>query len=72
MHRVSLMQAMCIYRHGQRLRSAEFEVAKRALKEFADVSKVSQPSPIAPKLHGVTSSLLPFIYLFALTLLHSV
>ena len=48
----SLLQAMCMYTCGQRLRvqssrQGEQIEAKHAFKKFADASKVSQPSSSA-------------------------
>ena len=46
MRRVSLMQAMCMYRYGQRLRCAELKTGWTKVAKFASymyISKVSQP-----------------------------
>ena len=46
MRRVSLMQAMCMYRCGQRLRSAELKTGWTKVAKFVSymyISKVSQP-----------------------------
>ena len=54
-------------------RARNIGVAKRALEEFTDISKVLQPSPIVPNWHGVVTLLVPQTPLpQASVLLHSV
>lgn len=54
-------------------RAQNIGVAKRALEEFTDISKVLQPSPIVPNWHGVVTLLAPQTPLpEASVLLHSV
>ena len=63
MHGVSLMQAMCIYKHGQKLRSTELEAKWQSMlwKSLQMLARChSLHLRAAPEWHGVTSPSLSF------------